>query len=71
MIRAPQVQPGWGDFLEEEGVLGGHYDMLVLVELWGRNQGTLLSQAGESPFRELVFPEGNSLVTSGYKFWMS
>lgn len=70
MTRASEVQPGWGGFLEEGDAIGGHCEMPVVVEPWGSKQGTSLSQAGESSFRELVFPEGNFLVTSGYKFWM-
>lgn len=42
--------------------------MFVLVKPWGSNQWTSFSQTGKSPYKELGFPEGNSLVTSGYKF---
>lgn len=71
MIRAPEVHPDWRGFLEEGDVLGGYYARLVLVEPWGSNLGASLSETGESPFRKLAFPEGSSVVTSGYKFWMS
>jgi hypothetical protein len=71
MIRALEVRLCWGDFPEEGNVVGGHYEMSILVEPWGSNQWTSFSQAGKNSYREHIFPEGNSSVTSGYKFRVS